>query len=141
MIKGFGLRLFFSLKESHILFQVWTFFVRFSYISFQFLSSWTELPKYTPTILMENCDQVICLGSSLLFLYAPAHKVWLTFEKFIFEREIFSRNFKINSILVRQLKSLKKMGVWSAKLTILILWSPICIPLILVSTSMKIART
>ena len=38
--------------------------------------------------LMENCNQVICLGLSILFLHATPHKVWL-FEKFIFELEAF----------------------------------------------------
>ena len=68
------------------------------------------------------------------------HKVWL-FEKFIFQLESFWVNYKFNSILVKQLKSLKKMVVSSAKFTILISWSPICIPLILVSSLMKIAST
>ena len=37
--------------------------------------------------------------------------------------------------------SLQKMVVSSAKLTILISWSPICIPSILASPSMKIVST
>ena len=56
---------------------------------------------------MENFDQAICLGLSVLFLYVLAHKTWLS-EKFNFELEAFSHNFKINSILARQLKYLKK---------------------------------
>ena len=132
--------IFYPLKESCILFQIWIFPVKLSYILSQFLLSWAELWKFTPTILMENCDQAICLGLSILFLYATPHKVWL-FEKLIFELEAFWDNSKINSVLVKQLKSLKKMVVSSAKFTILISWSPICIPLILVSASMKIAST
>ena len=42
---------------------------------------------------------------------------------------------------LRQVISLKKMVVLSAKLTILISWSPICIPLILISTLMRFAST
>ena len=87
-----------------------------------------------------DCDQAICFGLSILFLYATPHKVWL-FEKVIFELVAFSLNYKINSILIRQLKSLEKMVVSSAKFTILISWSPICIPLILMLASMKIAST
>ena len=40
--------------------------------------------------------------------------------------------FKIDSILVRQLKFLRKIVMLSAKFTILVSWSPICMPLILV---------
>ena len=65
------------------------------------------------------------------------YKVWL-FEKFIFELEAFWDSSEINSILVRQLKSFKKMIVSSVKL---ISWSPIYVPLILVLASMKIAST
>ena len=70
------------------------------------------------------------------FLYAQVHKVWF-FEKFIFELEAFLHNFKIDFISVSHLKSLKKIVVSSAKFTICISWFPICIPLILISTSMK----
>ena len=44
-------------------------------------------------------------------------------------------------ILLRQVISLKKMVVLSAKFTILISWSPICIPLILLSALMRLAST
>ena len=47
-----------------------------------------ELSKCTPTILMENCDQAICLDLLILFLYATPHKIW-HFEKFMFELEAF----------------------------------------------------
>ena len=46
-----------------------------------------ELPKFTPSILIENCDHSICPGWWILFLYAPAHKVWLL--KNLFPRCIF----------------------------------------------------
>ena len=121
---------FFPLKDSWI----WIFFVKLSDILHQFLLLWAELWKYTPTILMENCDQIICLGLSILVLYVTLYKVWF-FEKLILELEAFWDNSKISSVLVRQLKSLKKIVVSSAKFTILILWCPICIPLIFMSPS------
>ena len=80
----------------------------------------------------------IRLGLSILFLYASALKTRLTFENIFFELEAFSHNFKINSILVWQLKHLKQMMLSSAKFTILISWSPIYISLIFISESMNI---
>ena len=74
-----------------------------------------------------------------LFLCDPANKTWL-FEKLIFELEAFY-SFKITCILVIQVISLKKNGGVIGKTYCLILWSPICIPLILVSASVKIAGT
>ena len=53
---------------------------------------------------------------------------WI-FEKFIFELEAFY-SFKITCILVRQVISLKKNGGVISKIYCLILWSPICTPLI-----------
>ena len=73
------------------------------------------------------------------FLYDPANKAWL-FEKFIFELEA-SYSFKITCILVRQVISLKKIGGVISKIYCLILWSPICTPLILVSASVKMTGT
>ena len=98
--------------------------------------SWAELQKCAPTILVPNCDQAICLGLSVLFLYATLHKVWL-FEKFNFELEAFSPSSKINFILVRQIKSLKKMAASSANFAVLILWSPICMSHISISENYK----
>ena len=65
----------------------------------------------------------------------------LLFEKFIFELDASSYSFKINCILSKQVISLKKMVVSSAKFTILISWSPICIHLILLLAFMKLAST
>ena len=132
--------IFFLSERSRTLFQVWTFFAKLSNTLSQLLLSWTELPKCTRAILMENCGQAICLGLSIYFLYTPGRKTWF-FEKFIFELEAFSHNFNIKFIFLKQLKSLKKNGVSSAKFTILISWSPICIPLILVSAPMNITST
>ena len=64
---------------------------------------------------------------------------WL-FEKFIFEPEAFY-SFKMACILVRQVISLKKNGGFISKIYCLILWSPICTPLILVSASVKMTGT
>ena len=55
------------------------------------------------------------------------------FEKFIFEIDASSYSFKITFILSRQIISLNKMVVLTANFTILILWSPFCIPLIRLS--------
>ena len=46
---------------------------------------------------MQSCGHTIWPDLSILFLYAPAHKVWI-FEKFVFELEAFSNNlFKLYS--------------------------------------------
>ena len=87
-----------------------------------------------------NCDRFICLDWSILFLYAPVHKT-LLFEKFIFELDASSHSFKITCVLLRQVITLKKIVLSSAKFTILISWSPICVPLILFLTLMKLAST
>ena len=71
------------------------------------------------------------------FYYGPAHKAWL-FEKFIFEL-VAPYSFKNPCILIREVISLKQNGGVINKIYCLILWSPICTPLILVSASMKMA--
>ena len=71
------------------------------------------------------------------------------FEKNIFELDYrcanfflhFSCSFKITCILLRQVITFKKIVVLAAKFTILISWSPSCIPLILLSALMKLAST
>ena len=73
------------------------------------------------------------------FLYDPANKAWL-FENFVFDLEAFY-SFKFTGILVRQIISLKKNGGAISKTCCLILWSPICTPLILVSAWVKMAGT
>ena len=103
--------IFFLSKRAKFFCKYEFFFVKLSYILSQFLLSWAELWKYTPTILMENCGQAICLGLSNLLLYVTPHKGWL-FKKFIFELKAVWDNSKINSILVTQLKSLRKMVVY-----------------------------
>ena len=72
----------------------------------------TELPKCTPSILMEMWPyHLSCFINS--FLYDLAHKAWL-FEKFIFELEA-SYSFKIICILARLVIHLRKLVVSSAK--------------------------
>ena len=53
----------------------------------------------------------------------------------------FSYSLKITCILLRQVISFKKMVVLSVKFTILISWSRICIPLILLSALLILAST
>ena len=50
-------------------------------------------------------------------------------------------NLEQTFLNVLQVISLKKMVVLSVKFTILMSWSPICIPLIFLSASMKLAST
>ena len=85
---------------------------------------------------------IICPGLLVLFLYAPVNKVWI-FDQFVFELEAFPCPFKIDCILVFQLMSLNKkmLVVSSGKFNILISWSDVCTPLILVSAPMKIGST
>ena len=116
-------------KESLTLFQMdffcytFTYFIRFGVIK-------NRVSKINYRYFHGNSDQFIPPGWSILFLYAPAYKAWL-FEKFTFDLDTSSYRFKITCILLRQVIPLKKMVVSSAKFTILILWSPICIPLFL----------
>ena len=62
-------------------------------------------------------------------------------EKSIFELDAYTYSFKMICILSKQAISLKKMVVSLAKFTILISWSPICVPLILLLALMKLAST
>ena len=78
-----------------------------------------------------NCDYSSWPGWWIIFLYTLPHK-GLTFSKnYLWPNLSFSYSLKITCILLRQVISYKKMVVLSVKSTILISWSPICIPLIL----------
>ena len=103
---------FLSLKESLTLFQMWIFYYTFTY--------------FVPFGVIENRVTKV----NFKYFNGNFAEAWL-FEKFIFELDASSYSFKITCILSRQVISLKKMVVSSAKFTILISWSPICIPLIL----------
>ena len=99
-----------------------------------------RITKMYPNYLNEKLwpYHLSCFVNS--FLYDPVNKAWL-FEKFFFELEAFY-SFKIRCILVRQVISLKKNGGGViCKIYCLILWSPICTPLILASASVKMAGT
>ena len=69
------------------------------------------------------------------------HKGLAFWEHDLWASLSFSYSLKITYILFRQVISLKKMMVLSVKLTILMSWSPICIPLIFLSASVKLAST
>ena len=115
-------------------------FVIPSLILSQLKLSRIELPKLTPSILMENCDPSVCPGWWILLSYAPAHKLTcsLAFKKFIIEADASWYNLKITCILLKQVISPKKKKVVSsAKITLLISWSRNCIPLILINESSK----
>ena len=88
-----------------------------------------------------NCDYSSWRGWWILFLYAPPHKGLAFWKNYLWTSLSFSYSLKITCILLRQVISLKKMMVLSVKFTILISWSPICIPLILLSALMKLAST
>ena len=96
-----------------------------------------------PSLILSNLElsriELPKLTSSILIEILQRH-AWL-FEKFIFELDASSHNFKITYILSRKVISLKKMVVSSAKFTILVSWSLICIPLIFLLTLMKLAST
>ena len=72
-------------------------------------------------------------------LYHQACKAWL-FEKFSFELEAYY-SFKITSVLVRQVISLKQNGDVIIKIYCLISWSPIRTPIILLSAIVKMTGT
>ena len=89
------------------------FFAKLWLILSQLELSKTELPKCTPRILMENYDHITC--PVLLILFYMTQRVMLGFfKKLIFELEA-SYRFKTTCILVRQVISLKKLVVLSAK--------------------------
>ena len=128
-----------DISRALVVFVVTGFYL--SFIMSQLLLSMMGLTKCTPSMFMYSYNHIIYPGFWILFLYTPVHKAWI-FEKFGFQLEAFSCDFKIDCSLSWQLMSLnKKMVVSSGKLHIFISWSPICTFIILVSTSMKIVST
>ena len=100
-----------------------------------------DLPKLTSIILTEIVTIPVLLVHEFYFYMHHPIKAGL-FEKNIFEYSLsFPYSLKTTFILLRQVISLKKMVVLSVKFTILISWSPICIPLILLSALMRLAST
>ena len=113
--------IFLPVKESLTLFQIWIFCYTFTYfVPFGVIKN--RVTKVNSKYFKRNCAEA-----------------WL-FEKFIFELDASSYSFKIINLL-RQVISLKKMVVSSAKFIILISWSPTSIPLILLLALMKLAST
>ena len=96
-----------------------------------------DLPKLNSSILMEIVTiPVGQVDEFYFYMHYPAF--W---KKYLWTSLSFSYSLKITCILLRQVISLKKMVVLSVKFTILISWSPICIPLILLSALMRLAST
>ena len=114
--------IFLRLKKSLTLFHIWVFLLTFNcFISFGVIEN--RFTKLTSSILMKIVTvPVVLVDEFYFYMYHPT-KTWL-FEKTLFE-----------------LISLKKMVVLPAKLTSLISWSSICIPLILLSALMRLAST
>ena len=132
--------IFLPMKESLTLFQIWNFFVRFSFILSQLELSREEFTKLTQAFWFEVLTLSFFLAYQ--FYFYMSQPITLDFLKsFIFGLESSSYSFKIACILLRQVISLKEMLISSAKFTNLISWSPICTPFILLSTSMKLAST
>ena len=88
-----------------------------------------------------NRDYSSWLAWWILFLYALPHKGLDFWKNYLWISLSFSYSLKITCILLGQVISLRKMVVLSVKFTILISWSSICIPLILLSALMRLAST
>ena len=88
-----------------------------------------------------SCDCSSCPSWWILFLYPLTHNGSAFWKSYLWTSLSFSHSLKITCILLRKVISLKKMVVLSVKFTILISWSPICIPLILLSALMRLAST
>ena len=88
-----------------------------------------------------NCVYSSCPGWWILFLYAPPHNSLAFWKNYLWTSLSFSYSLKSACILLRQVISFKKMVVLSVKFTILISWSPICIPSILLSALITLAST
>ena len=89
---------------------------------------------------MEIMTIPVVLVDEFYFHMHHSIQAWL-FEKIIFELVVFSYSLKITCILLRQVMSLTKMVVLPVKFTILIAWSPNCIPIILLSALMRLSST
>ena len=103
-------------------FQIWIFYYTFTY--------------FIPFGVIKNRVTKV----NFKYFNGNLAEAWL-FEKFIFELDVSSYSFKIICTLSRQVISLKKMVVSSAKFTVLISWSLICILLILLLALMKLEST
>ena len=129
---------FTSQRESHSV-PDRDFFATILLILSYFELSRIEFPKLTSYILTEIVTILVVLVDQFCFYMHQPIKPW-PFEKVILWPSL-SLHFHMVLESLRQVISLKKMVVLSAKFTILISWSPICIPLILISTLMRLAST
>ena len=133
-------------RESHSVPDM-DFLLTFSYfVPFGVIEN--RFPKINFKFFNRNCDYSSCPGWWILFLYAPPHIFYLYapphkglafWKNHLWASLSFSYSLKITCILSRQVISLKKMVVLSVKFTILVSWSSISIPLILLSASIKLA--
>ena len=117
----------FFFANLQLFYPIWGYREQFYQINFKYFNG--------------NCDCSSCPGSWILFLYVPPHKGLAFWKNSLWTSLSFSYSLKITCILLRQVISLKNMVELSAKFTILISWSPICIPLILLSALMRLAST
>ena len=96
-----------------------------------------DLPKINSSILMDIVTIPVDQVDEFHFYMHHLVKAWLFEKNYLWTSLSFSYSLKITCILLRQVISLKKMVVLSVKFTILISWSPICIPLILLLISIN----
>ena len=125
-----------SQRESHSLpdmafLLTFNYFVPFGVIKKRFI-------KINFNYFNRNCDYSSCPGWWIIFLYAPSHKGYAFWKDCLWTSLSFLYSLKIICILLRQV--IKKMVVLSVLFTILISWSPICIPLILLSELMRLKK-
>ena len=131
---------FLPFKKNLNLFQIWAFLLIFNYfVPFGVIES--GITKINFKYFNGNCDYSSCSGWWILFLYPPPHKGLAFCKNYLWTSLSFSYSLKFTCILLRQVISITKMVVLSVKFTILISWSPICIPLILLSALMRLAST
>ena len=116
--------IFLPLKESLTLFQIWIFCWPLIILSHLELLK-IDLSKLTSSILMEIVTIPLALVDEFYFYKHHPIKAW---KNYLWTSLSFSYSLKNTFILLRQIISLKKMVVLSVKCTILISWSPTCIP-------------
>ena len=124
---------------------LWLFFYLLKRFPLELYPIWSyilriELPKLTSNIFMEIVTILVVAVDQFYFCMHQLIKSWF-FEKIILWSSLslhIHMVLKFACILLRQVISLKVV-VLSAKFIILISWSPICIPLILLSALMKLA--
>ena len=98
-----------------------------------------DLPKLNSSILMAIVT--IPVGQVDEFYFYMLFKGFAFWKNYLWTSLSLSYSLKVTCILLRLVIPLKKMVVLSVKFTILISWSPICIPLIFLSALMRLAST